>query len=173
MHSALPGPFRTALLTMFVVLVVSSAAVSAPAPICAGDAAPSITLRDMNNRLVFCKEILKTKPVLVSFFFTGCLPCKKEIPDLERLKSAYGGKVKFLMISTDKAGADAVEPFIAEMKVTIDVLIDKYSDAARGFGVTQYPTVFIIGKDGKVVYTCAGYREDNIRNIEAILKKMK
>lgn len=166
--------------TVFLVLILLAVAGSrpfhgfpAPREIVTGDAAPGIILRDLNNKLVFCKNILREKPLLVSFFFTECVPCKKEIPELERLKVLYGGRVRFFMISTDRGGIDAVTPFVAAMNLTIEVLIDKYSDAARAYGVTKFPSTFIVGRDGKVVYDCRGYNNDNIRKIEEILKRIK
>lgn len=137
------------------------------------DTAPNITLRDLNNKLIFGKSIFKEKPILAGFFFTNCLPCKKEIPELELLNKKYGLKIKMFLIATDKEGADAVIPYIEKMKITIDVLIDKYSDSAKDFGVTQYPSLFIIGMDGKVLYSCYGYKKENIENIEKIIIGLK
>jgi peroxiredoxin len=137
------------------------------------DTAPNITLRDTRNKLVFGKAILKEKPILVSFFFTDCLPCKKEIPELDELNKKYSSKIKMFLVATDKEGSDVVIPYIEKMKVSIDVLIDRYSDAAKDFGVTQYPSLFIIGRDGKIIYSCKEYNKDNIKNIEQILSRLK
>jgi peroxiredoxin len=145
----------------------------ADTPVKTGDIAPNITLRDMNGKMVFGKNILKEKPLLVSFFFTACKPCKKEIPELEKLHGKYNGRVKMFLIATDAEGEDAVRPYVEKMHISIDVLIDKYSDAVRQFGVTKYPSLYLIGKDGRVIYSCEGYSEDNIAALDGILGKFK
>jgi peroxiredoxin len=160
-------------LLVALIYYLSNASYLTSAEIKTNDKAPNITLRNINNRLIFGKTILKDKPILAAFFFTDCLPCKKEIPELEALNKKYGEKIKMFLIATDKEGADAVIPYIGKMNITIDVLIDKYSDAARDFGVTQYPSLFIIGKDGKVLYSCYGYKQENISNIERIINGLK
>ncbi len=152
---------------------LTTGTLSVAAEIKVNDKAPYITLRDINNRLIFGKNILKEKPIIAGFFFTDCLPCKKEIPELELLNKKYSQKIKMFLIATDKEGADAVVPYMKMMNITIDVLIDKYSDVARDYGVTKYPSLFIIGRNGKVLYSCYGYKKDNIRNIEKIIKGLK
>ena len=135
--------------------------------------APNITLRNTNNKLVFGKTILKEKPIIISFFFVDCINCRKEFPDLELINKKYGSKIKMFLIATDKEGADVVVPYIEKMKITIDVLIDKYSDAAKDFFVTQYPALFIINRDGKLVYSSYGYKKDNVSKIEKIIEGLK
>ncbi len=148
----------------------TASAFPAHAEIVTNDVAPAFTLRDGDNRMVICKEILKRKPILLSFFFTECKPCKKEIPELEKLNEKYKDKMQFYLIATDKEGAHAVKPYIQRMNITITVLLDKYQDVVHDFGITKYPTLYIIGRDGRVKYFCAGYDPANIEKIEEYIK---
>jgi peroxiredoxin len=134
------------------------------------DMAPGITLRDINNKLVMCKNVLRQKPILVGFFFTGCRPCKKEIPELEKLYGKYKSKVQFYLIAIDKTGADDVNPYIKSMNITIPVLLDPYQDAVQAFGVIKYPTMYVIGRDGRVKYVCYGYDPKNIDRLEKMMQ---
>lgn len=137
------------------------------------DIAPQIIVRNMDNRAVFVSNELKTKPVLVNFFFTACVPCKKELPGLEKLYNTYKDKVGMYLISTDAEGAGAVRPYISKMKLTIPVLIDKYSDVAKLYGIDKYPSLVLIGKNGRVVFITKGYKEENLEKLEEILGKLK
>jgi len=138
-----------------------------------GDIAPNIILRDLNNKLIICKDILKEKPILINFFFTGCAPCKKEIPELENLNDKYKDKIQIFLIATDKEGYEAVKPYVDKMKIRMDVLIDKYSDVVKEFNIIKYPTVYIIDRNRKVRYYQSGYNDDNILKIENIIKNLR
>lgn len=138
-----------------------------------GEKAPNIILRDNNNNLIISTNILKQKPILISFFYTDCKPCIKEIPELEKLNKKYKNRVEFFLICTDTNGVDAVKPFIDQMNLSIKVLIDKYSDVAKSYHVTKYPSSFIINKKGKIIFFCFGYKQENIKKMETKLKKLK
>ncbi len=134
-----------------------------------GDAAPSFTLRDTGNRLVLSKSVIQGKPLLVSFYFAGCEPCKKELPELQKLFDKHGSAVAFYLVSTDKEGADVALPFVKNLGVKIPVLCDKYSDAAKAFGVNKYPSIFIIGTNGALLFSANGYHEETIAQIDQVL----
>lgn len=159
--------------SIFYIIIFCSLLAPAYPEIKTNDTAPRINLRDMDNKLVFVSDELKKKPILISFFFTGCLPCKKELPELEKLYSRYGHKVGMYLISTDTEGSETVRPYISRMKITIPVLIDKYSDVAKLYGIDKYPSMLLIGKNGKVTFVSYGYNEQNIIKLEEALKKRK
>jgi thiol-disulfide isomerase/thioredoxin len=60
----------------------------------------------------------KGKVVLVNFWATWCVPCRKEFPDLVRLQKTYAGKgLAVVGVSTDLSkDLPAVEKFLAETK---------------------------------------------------------
>lgn len=156
--------------SMFMIL---SAATGAFTEIKKNDTAPGIVLRDINNRIVFVSNELKDKPVLVNFFFTSCAPCQKEIPELEKLYALYRQKVAMYLISTDPEGSEIVRPYVNKMQISIPVLIDKYSDIARNYGIDKYPSMVLIGKNGKVIFITSGYNIENVTRLEEILKRIK
>ena len=136
-----------------------------------GSKAPNIILRDANQNLVFVKKYLKKKPVLVSFFYVGCEPCKREMAELERLKKSYGDEIEFILISTDKEGSSVVKPYIKKHGITLRVLTDEYNDIAAKFKVTSYPTLIVIGRDKKIKFRSSGKPEENIKKVEELIKK--
>lgn len=57
----------------------------------------------------FEKEVLQSDlPVLVDFWGTYCMPCKKMLPILEQAALQYDGKVKFVKIEVDNNRETAV-----------------------------------------------------------------
>lgn len=102
------------------------------------------------------------KTVFLNFFATWCGPCQREIPDIEALYRDRGenaGEVVVLGVANPKTsehpqnsdvGVDEVEAFIDEYGITYPVLMDTTGQLFSSFGVSSFPTTFMIDKDGYV-----------------------
>ena len=67
-----------------------------------GSKLPEFELIKLNNEVLKTKD-LKGKINVFNFWFKGCPPCIKEIPDLNQLVKKYSSeKVKFMALSLDK-----------------------------------------------------------------------
>ena len=108
------------------------------------------------------------KTVFLNFFATWCGPCQREIPDIEALYRDRGenaGEVVVLGVANPKTsehpqnsdvGVDEVEAFIDEYGITYPVLMDTTGQLFSSFGVSSFPTTFMIDKDGYVFGYAAG-----------------
>ncbi|MVM55425.1 cytochrome c biogenesis protein CcdA [Gordonibacter urolithinfaciens] len=108
------------------------------------------------------------KTVFLNFFATWCGPCQREIPDIEALYRDRGenaGEVVVLGVANPKSsehpqnsdvGVDEVEAFIDEYGITYPVLMDTTGQLFSSFGVSSFPTTFMIDKDGYVFGYAAG-----------------
>ncbi len=108
------------------------------------------------------------KTVFLNFFATWCGPCQREIPDIEALYRDCGenaGEVVVLGVANPKTsehpqnsdvGVDEVEAFIDEYGITYPVLMDTTGQLFSSFGVSSFPTTFMIDKDGYVFGYAAG-----------------
>jgi thiol-disulfide isomerase/thioredoxin len=57
--------------------------------------------------------------VLLNIWATWCLPCRKEMPTLDRLQAQLGGPdFEVVAVSIDRKGAEAVRKFFADIGVT-------------------------------------------------------
>ena len=65
-------------------------------------------------------ELIKpqTKPLLINFWATWCVPCREEFPDLVKINDEYKGKIDFITISLDfeEELNTGVPQFLKEMK---------------------------------------------------------
>ncbi len=68
----------------------------------------------------------KGKVVLLNIWATWCAPCRKEMPALDHLKKALGGKdFDVVALSTDRDGIAKAKAFLDEIKVTsLEPLVD-------------------------------------------------
>lgn len=141
-----------------------------------GDKAPSIILFNLKDKFFKSKKHFKKSIILLNFWSTYCVPCKKEIPELIKMSEEFKDKnITMLFISLDKEGRKKVMLFLKENKFNIpetNVLLDIYKMTAKKYGVTKLPSLFIINKKGKIEYSCVGYKESNLKNIEKTLKKL-
>jgi thiol-disulfide isomerase/thioredoxin len=83
----------------------------------------------------------KRQPLLLIFWATWCLPCVRELPDLQQLSEAYSGKVLFVGIANDpphKVGL--IKKFLAESGVTYpQYRMDGHSMPQKVLGMEDYP----------------------------------
>lgn len=72
-------------------------------------------------------ELIKpgSKPLLINFWATWCVPCREEFPDLVKLDGEYKGKIDFITISLDfeEEIATTVPQFLKEMKAEMPTYV--------------------------------------------------
>lgn len=90
------------------------------------------------------------KTVLLNFWATWCAPCKVEMPSLDRLQARLGGDdFAVVAISSDRAGAKAVDPYFEQNGIRLARYYDPRNAAGMALGVTGLPTSILIDKDGR------------------------
>lgn len=91
------------------------------------------------------------KGVVLNFWATWCVPCVAEMPALAKLASLVdSARTAILPLSSDRAGAAAVQKFFQENGITgLPVLLDPRGDAARAFGSRGIPTTILIDARGR------------------------
>jgi thiol-disulfide isomerase/thioredoxin len=117
-----------------------------------------LTLKDLfgaEQRL----SAFKGRIVVLNFWATYCVPCRKEMPDLARVQNEYAALgVQVIGAAADPLTDQAkVRQFIKETKVNFPVWLGASADDMRRFGLgSALPGTVIIGRDGKVVAQIKG-----------------
>ena len=96
-------------------------------------------------------------PALVNFFFSTCVPCAIEAPQLMKLKQngiqlvgvAYKDEPGNTLAFLDRMG----NPFS-------DILVDRQGDAGIEFGITGAPETFIVDAKGQILAKHVGVITD-------------
>ena len=121
-----------------------------------GDPAPAtLRLTDTAGALV-TRADYTGKVTLVNFWASWCPPCVEEIPSLNRLRDIMQGK-PFELVSVDYAeDAGLVREFLHTVEVDFPVLLDADGRVSASWNVLVYPSSFVIGPDGRIVYGVNG-----------------
>jgi peroxiredoxin len=132
----------------------------------AGTKAPDFSLPDIEGAKFSLQAALKQGPALVAFFKVSCPTCQYTFPYLERLHRAHGGKkITIVGISQNNQGDTAA--FLKEYGVTLSVLLDDPNGYAvsNAYGLTNVPSLFLIGQDGQIETSSVGWVKQDIEDI--------
>jgi peroxiredoxin len=118
---------------------------------------------------------LKGQVVFLNFWATWCVPCKAEMPAMERLHRALRGQpFRMLAVNLQEEPA-AIRKFVDELGLIFDIVLDPAGEIARGYGVNNLPLTYLIDKRGRIVARALGERpwdEDAyLRFIRALVEK--
>ena len=121
---------------------------------------PDIEFKDRDGKDLRLSNF-KGKVVLLNVWATWCPPCRREMPTLDKLQGALGGKdFEVMALSIDRAGVHAVEAFFMEIGVKhLRLYIDQSMAAMRKLAVVGLPTTLLIDREGREVWRYAGAAE--------------
>jgi cytochrome c biogenesis protein CcmG/thiol:disulfide interchange protein DsbE len=119
------------------------------------ESAPDFTLGLLDGRRIGYGEV-KGKPILVNFFASWCLPCREEMPAIEKISREYRSKgVVFLGVAVDDTETK-MRDFVSRYEVTFPVGLDDGAAIQKSFGLYGIPTTYFIDKQGIINYFHTG-----------------
>ncbi len=138
-----------------------------------GDAMPSFTIISDDGKEWKSTE-LKGKVTLLTFFATWCPPCQKELAAIqETLWPTFKDNANFRLMVIGREHSDAELAGYNEKKgFTFPLYPDKNRAIYSKFANSLIPRVYLIGKDGKVVYAKTGYTEEDFATLMAKIKSL-
>jgi peroxiredoxin len=111
------------------------------------------------NGKSFKLEELKGKYVVLNFWFIGCIPCVKEIPQLNKLVSAYG-KRNFVFLAFTLDNKYELEDFLKKKPFTYNIIPKGLPVALKytrpGSDQVVFPTHVVINPKGEIEFRSEG-----------------
>jgi thiol-disulfide isomerase/thioredoxin len=103
-------------------------------------------------------ERYRGRLVVLNLWATWCVPCREEMPALDRLQAAVAkDNVTVVALAVDRGGAQAVDVFLAETPVEhLDVVIDQSARSARQLRAPGLPTTLVIDREGREIARVLG-----------------
>jgi thiol-disulfide isomerase/thioredoxin len=116
--------------------------------------------------------------VLLNLWATWCVPCRAEMPALDRLQAKFGGPdFQVLAVNIDQVRLDKPKAFFADTGVkNLDLYADPSGDAFEALKVAGkalgLPTSLLIDKDGCEIGVMAGPASWDSPDAEAALSAL-
>jgi len=153
------------LLLVIMILALATAAGAA------GKAAPDFTLPDVLQGKDYSLSQFKGKVVLINFITFFCMPCREEMPDLNKIYNENKGKglqVLGIALSSDST---QMRFLVKQMGLDYPMLAGNDKVGKAYDNVELVPTTFIIDKQGNVAHKILGTRkkEEFIKLIQPLL----
>jgi cytochrome c biogenesis protein CcmG/thiol:disulfide interchange protein DsbE len=137
-----------------------------------GYRAPNFRLTNLEGKEVSLASE-KGKVVFLNFWATWCVPCKVEMPSMEKLYNDYKDKgLEILAISNDLQGEKVVKPFIEKMGVSYPVLTDPDFHVNEKYLIRTVPTSIIVDRDGVITHILVGARDWDAKEARDLMSKL-
>jgi cytochrome c biogenesis protein CcmG, thiol:disulfide interchange protein DsbE len=142
---------------LVVVLLVSSACAEPSTYGRVGEPAPAFAAPTLSGDSLVLAD-LRGQPVLLNLWATWCIPCRKEVPELQALHEKHAARGLIVVgVSVDDGSADdAVRDFVKEFGLTYTILRDPTQSVYAAFFVPGVPATFLIDRTGKVAWRLMG-----------------
>jgi len=161
----LPSYLLAALLIFCMLLPVG--AIAAPQ---AGQPAPEFKVVTTTGQIM-SNDSFSNHVLVLDFFATWCIPCRKSIPHLVDMHRKYGKQgLQILGMSADD-GEKAVNSFASWHHVSYPLAIAGET-VQTAYAIRSVPVMYIIDKRGRVAAIYRGFSDETARNAERLIKKL-
>ena len=122
----------------------------------------SMTLADFRGRVI-----------LLNVWATWCVPCRKEMPTLDRLQAKLGGSdFQVIALSIDRQGMAVVKPFYRDVGLAaLGIYIDQSGKATQLLHAVGVPMTLLIDREGREVARKMGPAEWDSPEMTAIIRR--
>jgi thiol-disulfide isomerase/thioredoxin len=170
MKALLPGFVALAM------LAVATPSRSASAEVKQGDRAPELENAKTATGGKFRLREHRGKWLALTFGGSWCKPCKKELPQWDKLAAKYRGRVLFVAVNIDLDPAKG-KKFLDGLKVTQMTRVfmpENKTTSVDSYDPGTFPSTFLIDPNGVVRVVHKGYESGDeakmARSIDALVK---
>ncbi len=134
-----------------------------------GDPAPDFSITTANGEL-FSLADARGDIILINFFATWCGPCQVELPHIERIWTENRNNKCFrLLVIGREESEEFVRGFCDKHGFTFPIAADPNRAVYSLFAKELVPRTLIVSPEGLVVYSKAGFVEDDIEELNLVL----
>lgn len=133
--------------------------------------APDFTLEDLSDKRLGLKD-LRGKVVFLNFWATWCVPCREEMPAMEKLYRELKGQGLEVVAINVQESKKEVRKFLAELGVAFTVLLDKDGKVSEEYGTWAIPLSYFINRRGEFIGKVNGSRQWDSQEAGAFFQEL-
>jgi len=107
-----------------------------------------VSLADFRGKIVF-----------LNFWASWCLPCRAEMPSMEKLYNKFKNSDFTILAVNLGESKDQVKAFKESYSVNFPILLDADSSVGSIYGAISIPTSYLIDRDGYMIGGALGPRD--------------
>jgi thiol-disulfide isomerase/thioredoxin len=112
------------------------------------------------------------KVVVVDFWASWCVPCRRSIPWLNQMRAKYGDRgLVIIGVNVDKDRRDA-ERFLQEVPAQFGIVYDSDGKLATHYEVEGMPSSYVFDRNGELAARHLGFQNANRPEYEALLGRL-
>ena len=136
-----------------------------------GESFTKIKTNDMYGNKINTKN-LKGKIIAVNYWYTTCLPCISEIPELNKIADKYKNDSNVVFISIAKDDKNTIEQFL-KLHPFKYAIIDDGSFITSENNINSFPTNVVVDQNGKVYFHTSGQSFNTPKWINKSIEELK
>lgn len=149
----------------FLAAVLIGVAAAAQAEVAVGEPPPDLLGKNRDGAQVRVSDH-RGKVVVISFWASWCTYCLKELPALEGIQNAAGSAQLQVIAVNFKEDPALYRRLLHKLKdAQMTFTHDRTGAIGDGYGLRGLPFLVIVGRDGRVAHTHAGYGERTLDRI--------
>ena len=139
-----------------------------------GSTIPDLKVRLLNGSSTTLHQLSQDGPLLIDFWATWCVPCKKVMKYLNQYHEEYAeDNFKVLMINTDTPRSlGKVRGFIKSQDYSFNVGMDPNKVLSKKLNGMIMPTLILVDKGGTIKWRHQGYVAGEELEIEKQIKQV-
>lgn len=130
-----------------------------------GEPFPDLRLRALDGRETRLARLRRPgQRTLVNLWATYCVPCAKEMPELQNLRSRLGvAGIDLVGVSIDTDTADQIPAYLARLGITYPIYATDQGSVSAVFpkGEVLIPASFLLDGRGLVLEALSGWSDDS------------
>ena len=127
--------------------------------------------KDPDGNDIVLSEYVAEGPIIVTFWATWCKSCDKALDMLQKLYATYKDSgLNVLAITVDSPDKiSRIKPLASSRKWEFPILMDPEKKVKTLYRVMVLPTLFVLNRDGEIVYHHVGYNPRERSKLEEVL----
>lgn len=117
-----------------------------------GQKGPEVVLHTIDGKTIDLKKLYGNKPVYLKFWATWCVPCREQMPGLNKIYQKYGKQIEVVAVNAGFSDdLETVRQYRKQHGLHMPIVIDD-GTLAQMLNLRVTPMHVVISRDGRIVH---------------------